>query len=63
MERRQDLFDAGAQVLVLLRQLEAGAEGVRRFIDLLATEPRLSGTVLQTTGSKGWDGFAFAMVD
>jgi predicted O-methyltransferase YrrM len=43
--------------------LDPHVQGVRRFIDLLATEPRLSATALQTVGSKGWDGFAFAVVD
>jgi predicted O-methyltransferase YrrM len=37
-------------------------EGVRRFTELLAAEPRLSATVLQTVGVKGYDGFAFAVV-
>lgn len=42
---------------------DPNVQGVRRFIDLLATEPRLNATALQTTGSKGWDGFALAVVD
>jgi hypothetical protein len=29
---------------------------------MLAAEPRLSGTALQTVGSKGYDGFAIALV-
>jgi predicted O-methyltransferase YrrM len=37
-------------------------QGVRRFTDLVAAEPRLSSTVLQTVGSKGYDGFALAIV-
>lgn len=36
--------------------------GVRRFTELVAAEPRLSTTVLQTVGSKGYDGFAIAVV-
>lgn len=36
--------------------------GVRQFTDLLAAEPRLSATVLQTVGNKGYDGFAIAVV-
>jgi predicted O-methyltransferase YrrM len=36
--------------------------GVRRFFDLLASEPRLSATAIQTVGSKGWDGFALAVL-
>jgi predicted O-methyltransferase YrrM len=37
-------------------------QGVRRFNALLAAEPRLTATVLQTVGSKGYDGFALAVV-
>lgn len=37
-------------------------QGVRRFTELIAAEPRLSATVLQTVGSKGYDGFAIAVV-
>ena len=37
-------------------------QGVRRFLDALAAEPRLSATVMQTVGSKGYDGFALALV-
>lgn len=36
--------------------------GVRRFNALLAREPRLSATILQTVGSKGYDGFTIALV-
>ena len=36
--------------------------GVRRFLELVAAEPRLSATVLQTVGTKGHDGFALAVV-
>ncbi|MGH7066485.1 MAG: O-methyltransferase [Acetobacteraceae bacterium] len=37
--------------------------GIRRFFDLLATEPRLSATAIQTLGTKGWDGFALAVIE
>ncbi|MGZ5353896.1 MAG: O-methyltransferase [Actinomycetota bacterium] len=37
--------------------------GARRFLEVLAAEPRLSATVIQTVGSKGYDGFAIALVD
>jgi predicted O-methyltransferase YrrM len=37
-------------------------QGVRRFNALLATEPRVSATLIQTVGSKGYDGFAIALV-
>jgi predicted O-methyltransferase YrrM len=36
--------------------------GVRAFFDQMAADPRLDATALQTVGSKGWDGFAFALV-
>jgi predicted O-methyltransferase YrrM len=37
-------------------------KGTRRFAEMLAAEPRLSATVLQTVGTKGYDGFALAVV-
>jgi len=37
-------------------------QAVRRFIELVAAEPRLDATVIQTVGSKGYDGLAFAVV-
>lgn len=36
--------------------------GVRRFLELIAAEPRLAGTVVQTVGEKGHDGLAIALV-
>jgi predicted O-methyltransferase YrrM len=36
--------------------------GVRRFFDIVRGDPRLDTTALQTVGSKGWDGFALAVV-
>jgi predicted O-methyltransferase YrrM len=41
----------------------AGVRGVRRFYELVADEPRLSATAIQTVGSKGHDGFALALVN
>jgi predicted O-methyltransferase YrrM len=37
-------------------------QGVRRFTEIAAAEPRLSTTVLQTVGGKGYDGFAISIV-
>jgi len=37
-------------------------QGVRRFNQRLAAEPRVSATEIQTVGSKGYDGFALAVV-
>ena len=36
--------------------------GVRRFNELVAREPRVSATAIQTVGSKGYDGFALVLV-
>jgi len=36
--------------------------GVRRFGERLAVENRVSATIVQTVGSKGYDGFAVALV-
>ena len=38
-------------------------QGVRRFYELLAAEPRVSATAIQTVGDKGYDGFALAIVE
>jgi hypothetical protein len=32
------------------------------MFELMAREPRLSATAIQTVGAKGWDGFALAVV-
>jgi predicted O-methyltransferase YrrM len=37
-------------------------QGVRRFIKMMAGDPRLDATALQTVGVKGYDGFALAVV-
>ncbi|MBA3282215.1 MAG: O-methyltransferase [Acidimicrobiia bacterium] len=36
--------------------------GTRRLHELLAAEPGVTATVVQTVGAKGWDGFALALV-
>lgn len=38
------------------------AEGVRGFYEMLAAEPRVEATAIQTVGAKGHDGFALALV-
>jgi predicted O-methyltransferase YrrM len=41
---------------------DASVQGVRKFLDILAAEPRVSATAIQTVGVKGYDGFALALV-
>jgi predicted O-methyltransferase YrrM len=41
---------------------DPSVQGVRRFIESLGTEPRASGTAIQTVGTKGYDGFAIVLV-
>lgn len=41
---------------------DANVQGMRRFFELAATDPRVSGTALQTVGAKGHDGFAILLV-
>jgi len=36
--------------------------GTRRLHDMMAAEPRLSATAIQTVGAKGYDGFTIALV-
>jgi len=49
------LADAGSH--------DPGAQGMRRFHELLAADPRVSATTIQTVGSKGYDGFTLALVE
>jgi predicted O-methyltransferase YrrM len=42
---------------------DPSVQGVRRFYEMLAAEPRVSATAIQTVGSKGYDGFAMALVN
>jgi predicted O-methyltransferase YrrM len=42
---------------------DASVQGVRRMNALIAAEPRVSATAIQTVGSKGYDGFAFVLVE
>jgi predicted O-methyltransferase YrrM len=41
---------------------DPSVQGVRRFMAQLAVEPRVTSTVMQTVGAKGYDGFAIALV-
>lgn len=38
------------------------AQGMQRFHELLAREPRVTATTIQTVGNKGYDGFTLALV-
>lgn len=42
--------------------LDPKVQGVRKFCELISLEPRLFSTAIQTVGSKGYDGFAMALV-
>jgi predicted O-methyltransferase YrrM len=41
---------------------DANVQGIRRMVATVAAEPRVSATAIQTVGSKGYDGFLFALV-
>ncbi|MCQ1951703.1 O-methyltransferase [Arthrobacter sp. zg-Y238] len=41
---------------------DEAVQGTRAAVDILGSHPRLDTTALQTVGSKGWDGFALALV-
>ena len=41
---------------------DPSVRGMRRVLELMAAEPRVSATVVQTVGAKGYDGFAIALV-
>ncbi|WP_437678946.1 O-methyltransferase [Sorangium sp. So ce131] len=52
--RRGAVADAGSD--------DPNVQGARRLHEALAAEPRVSATAIQTVGSKGYDGFAIALV-
>jgi len=41
---------------------DPNVQGVRRLHELIAAEPHVSATAIQTVGSKGYDGFVLALV-
>jgi predicted O-methyltransferase YrrM len=41
---------------------DANVQGARKFNAALAEEKRVTATVVQTVGAKGYDGFAMALV-
>jgi predicted O-methyltransferase YrrM len=41
---------------------DESVQGVRKLHEILAKDPRVSATTIQTVGSKGWDGVTFALV-
>ncbi|MBO0913101.1 O-methyltransferase [Streptomyces laculatispora] len=52
--RDGEVVDAGSE--------DPKVQGVRRFTELVAAEPTLTATALQTVGSKGYDGLLMALV-
>jgi predicted O-methyltransferase YrrM len=48
--------------IVNARSKDPDIRGTRRMTELMAANPRLSATVLQNVGVKGYDGFAMAVV-
>jgi predicted O-methyltransferase YrrM len=52
--REGRVVDAGSE--------DASVQGVRRLMEMLAGESRVTATALQTVGAKGYDGFAIARV-
>lgn len=41
---------------------DESVRGVRRFLEMMAAESRVSATAIQTVGTKGYDGFSLALV-
>jgi predicted O-methyltransferase YrrM len=41
---------------------QVNAPGIITALEIMGEDPRLDATVIQTVGSKGWDGFALALV-
>lgn len=44
------------------QSVDPKVQGTRRMLELMAADPRVSATALQTVGIKGYDGFAIALV-
>ena len=44
------------------RSRDSAVQGVRKLNELIAAEPRVAATAIQTVGAKGYDGFAVALV-
>ena len=42
---------------------DAQAQAVRAMFDMMGAHPRLDTAAIQTVGTKGWDGFAIAVVE
>lgn len=53
--RKGEVIDPGSS--------DPAVPGLRRHFDMMANEPRLTATALQTVGSKGWDGFVIGIVE
>jgi predicted O-methyltransferase YrrM len=41
---------------------DSRVQGIRRFNEMLARDPRVDASIVQTVGRKGYDGIAFALV-
>jgi predicted O-methyltransferase YrrM len=48
--------------LIDAKNEDPNIKGARRLHEMLAAEPRLNATTIQTVGSKGYDGFTLALV-
>ena len=55
-------MERGGAVANVVSQ-DPSVHGVRRFLEDMGAEPRLTATALQTVGVKGWDGFSIAIVN
>ena len=53
--RDGDVLDAASE--------DPSVRGIRGFLEALAADPRVTATAVQTVGSKGYDGFAMAVVE
>jgi|CZKI01.1.fsa_nt_gi hypothetical protein len=52
----------GALHAALADSADPGVRDMCRFMEMIAAEPRVSATAIQTVGSKGYDGFAVVLV-
>jgi predicted O-methyltransferase YrrM len=46
-----------------LKNVDPDLEGTRRMHEMIAAEPRVTATAIQTVGAKGYDGFTLIRVN
>ena len=56
-------MSSGTAAIADANSVDPDVTGTRQMFEMMAREPRLAATAIQTVGDKGWDGFALAIVE